>query len=78
MNRRDVFKLFGGIPAVKSVEQLKLDPGDAIVLRFEQHLSAEAHYRIAETFKTCFKGRFKDTPVIVLDGGAKIEVLKKT
>lgn len=37
MNRRDIFKLFAGsaaMPAVKSVENLKVEKDDIVVLKF--------------------------------------------
>lgn len=80
MNRRDVFKIFGGsaaIPAVQSVEQLKVESGDTLVLKFKQRLTQENHEQIRRTFNNSLSERFPDLRLIILDNGADIQVLKR-
>jgi len=58
MNRRDIFKLFGGVtalPAVKAVETLRLEPNDTLVLKFDLYLTTRD--RISESMKKKFPNR---------------------
>lgn len=51
MNRRDVFKLFAGsaaIPAVKSVESLRVEKDDTVVLKFPGRLTMNAIHALRD------------------------------
>ncbi len=85
MTRRDILKLLRGnaaagavLPALKSVERLEVKPEDTIVLKFDDHLSHANIEQIRESFRTAYDGKFKDMPVLILDGGADISILRKT
>lgn len=80
MNRRDVIKILGlapTLPMVKAVERLSVESGDAIVLKFEGFLSCDAAERLQKTFSAALAGQFPKVPIIILDQGMDIQVLKK-
>lgn len=79
ITRRDVLKLLGvtaALPAVKSVEQLKLEPDDCIVITYDELLSDANVKVIRQSFEACGE-RFKNVPIIILDKGMDIKVLRK-
>lgn len=66
MTRRDIFRLFAGsatIPAVKSVESLKMEKDDIIVLKFPHCISVNTHRYIMEEWNKNFPG----IRVIIID-----------
>ena len=75
MNRRDLLKLFStvpALPAVKAVEQFHLEADDAVVLSFDEFLTPNTIDRINYIWKQQFPG----VPLIVLEKGVTIQVLK--
>lgn len=77
MNRRDIFKLFGGaaaIPAVKSVEMLEMKPEDVLVVKCKRHISEEDAARI----KALCDAKLPSRTVMVIDDTVDLEVLRKS
>lgn len=76
VNRRDIFKLFGGaaaIPAVKSVEMLEMKPDDVLVVKVNEHISQEAAERLRALCEIKLPGR----TIMVIDKSVDLEVLRK-
>ena len=61
------------LPGVDEVRVVRLQSGDTVVYRCEQHLDDENF----DDLGTHLKKVFPDNPVLILDGGASIEVLRK-
>jgi len=79
VKRREILKTLGltaAFPAVKTIETLRVEPGDTIVLTYPGRLSSESAARIIQMFKECLGGRFRHVPVIVLEEGMGMRVLK--
>jgi hypothetical protein len=78
MERRSLLKLLGGvavipsIPEVKSVEQLTLQPTDAIVLTVRDEISEETARSIREQVKP----HFPNHKVWVLSDGMEMKIVK--
>ena len=58
---------------ITAVEVLRLQPGDAIVLKTEKHLSMYDAEKARDKLRAWFEGH----EVIVLDGGASLQVAHK-
>ncbi len=75
MNRRDIFKLFGGaaaIPVVKSVEMLEMKSDDVLVVKVDGHISHET----AEHLRALCEAKLPGRTVIVIDETISLEVLR--
>jgi hypothetical protein len=59
-------------PAPEAVQVLRLEPGDVLVLRYEHKMRPET----IDTISQRLKAFFADNRVMVLDGGASIEVVR--
>lgn len=57
-----------------TIQALKLDPGDTIVLRYKDQISKEGMAYLTKTFKDLNI----DNKVVILDCGVEMSVLKKT
>lgn len=75
MNRRDIFKLFGGaaaIPAVKSVEMLEMKPDDVLIVKVKASISQKTATEIQALCKSRLPGR----EVMVVDETIDFTVLR--
>ena len=74
--RRGFLKsLFGGavaLPAVKTIETLRLEPNDALVLTCEGAISSETAARLRAIVQEHFPGR----QCLVLSEGLELKVIK--
>ena len=60
---------------ITSIQKVKIEPGDALVIRLEYPISVET----AERFKhEVQKALGMDVPVLVLDSGTELEVMRVT
>jgi hypothetical protein len=79
--RRDFLKALvatAGLPAVAAAEVLKPQPGDTIVLKFKERLSAAEYARLRASWDEATKGTAAaEQRIIILDGGADIALLRK-
>lgn len=77
MTRRELIQtLTGGavgIPAVKSVERLTLQPEDILVLKCDGPLTADAAQRLKEVLESKLGGR----KALVLSEGMDVQVIRK-
>lgn len=77
MNRRDLLKSLAGVaalPMVKSVEVLRVQPEDTIVITCQAPLSAAAAERLREMWLRAMPSHQR---VVVLDGGLDLKVVRK-
>lgn len=58
---------------IEALKVLKTEPGDVVVIRCKQHLTAEN----AEHLLGVAKSVIKNNKVAILDGGMDIEVLRQ-
>jgi hypothetical protein len=61
------------LPEVKSVEGLRLAPGDFVVLTFKGYVTKESGARLIQRLEGIFEGRNK---VLILEDDVTIRVLK--
>jgi hypothetical protein len=76
MDRRDLFKMFGGtagIPLVRSVEKLEVRTDEVIVITTEHALKPAQREGIIDAFKRMLPGR----KAIVIEGPIKIQVMRE-
>jgi hypothetical protein len=69
-----------GVPEVEEVQTIALHPGDALVFKTPSTLSAASivdrlHNQLKAFVERMTGGKF-ETPIVVLDGGASIEILR--
>lgn len=63
------------LPEITEVKRLSLRPGDRVVLRFDDVLNPEQVEEVQEAMRHAFGDLDPMPKVIVLDGGADIEVV---
>lgn len=81
-NRRDFFKAMAsvvGVAEVKPVEEEKDNPVLMIVVRCDRRVSDDNLRRIKEGVEEAVKKQplLKDVPVLVVDNGLKIDVIRQ-
>jgi hypothetical protein len=59
---------------VPTIERLRLEPGDILVLTYQQRITAETAVRIEEQLKDRFGA---EIPVCVIDSGGRLQVVNK-
>jgi hypothetical protein len=64
-----------GVKEVAEVQVTTLRPTDVVVFRCPQHLSADAHERIRESWRAVFPAG-SAPKLVVIDGGASLEVVR--
>lgn len=64
------------LPEITDAERLTLRPGDALVIRFQQRIRSDDAKAIEERVRVIL--RLEDsTPVLILDGDARVEVMEQ-
>lgn len=81
--RREFLKAIGlvsaaALPAVATAEVLDAEPGDVVVLKFNELLSREAVERLRASWAETMKGHaLASNRVVIIGGGAEISIVRR-